>query len=404
MKRTTPISNEAGSVAPEVTRKKETTDAPKGPFSRINEAGLIYQALDVHARHCVIGARSEDGRSLGETRVVTGEQQLLAAVRAPRAARKWLTFEEGAMAPWLCALLRPEVEKLLVCDPRENALIGRSARKRDQWDVRALCRLFALGELKEVWHEHEPARLELHHAAEHYCQMRGQLIRAKSKLKAWYKRHGVMAVDTSRVYSVQGRKEWIGKLPAGTARLSAHGHYAVIDALQASLTAAWERIRELGRHCPEIARFTAVPGVGRVGAHLFSALIVDPRRFATDQKLWRYCKLAIVDRTSDGKPLGYQRLERHGNGELKAVSYHAWKGSLVGGKPNAVRGFFEASLARTGDRRHARLNTQRKVLSTLASMWRHQSAFCAETFLRAPVSPGADATHPQNPANVSMST
>ena len=299
-----------------------------GPLSRVKETGLIYLSLDVHARHCVLGARSEDGRWLGEARVPTGEKHLLAAVRAPRAGRKWLTFEEGAMAPWLCTLLRPEVEKLVVCDPRENALIGRSARKRDQWDVRALCRLFALGELKEVWHEHEPARLELHHAAEHYCQMRGQLIRAKAKLKAWYKRQGVMAVDTKKVYSAKGRKEWMEKLPAGTARLSARHHYAVIDVLQESLTGAWAQIEQLGRRCPEIARFDEVPGVGPVGAHLFSALIVDPRRFATDQKLWRYCKLAVVDRTSDGKPLGYQRLERHGNGELKAVSYHAWKGAI----------------------------------------------------------------------------
>src|SRR4029453_3445696 len=107
----------------------------------------------------------------------------------------------------------------------------------------------------------------------------------------------------------------------------------------------------------------------------------------------------IVDRTSDGKPLGYQRLERHGHGRLKALSYHAWKGAIVSKKPNAVRSFFEASLARTGDRRHARLNTQRKVLSTLASLWRHKAVFNAQRFLAAarPADKGASA--PNNMPN-----
>jgi transposase len=362
-------------------KEKESSERGLGAFGQIEEVGRIFFSLDSHARHCVLGARSEDGRWLGQTSIATTEKELLAAIRAPRAGRKWLCFEEGAMAPWLCTLLRPEVEKLVVCDPRENALIGRSARKRDQWDVRALCRLFALGELKEVWHEHDAARLELHHAAEHYCQMGQQLVRAKSKLKAWFKRHGVMVVDTMAVYSRQGRQRWLEKLPKGTAQISAHGHYAVIDALTQACAEAWKRLRQLGRNCPEIARFDEVPGVGPVGAHLFSAFIVDPRRFRSDAKLWRYCKLAVVERSSDGKPLGYQRLDRQGHGRLKAVSYHAWKGAMIRKKTNAVRTFFEASLARTGDRRHARLNTQRKLLSTLASMWRHKTRFSAEKFL-----------------------
>lgn len=44
-------------------------------------------------------------------------------------------------------------------------------------------------------------------------------------------------------------------------------------------------------------------------------------------KLWRYCKLAVTDRSRrDGKELGYKRLERRGNGRLKEVSYQIWKG------------------------------------------------------------------------------
>jgi len=34
-----------------------------------------------------------------------------------------LTFEEGTSAAWLHDLLNPHVSKLVVCDPRKNALL-----------------------------------------------------------------------------------------------------------------------------------------------------------------------------------------------------------------------------------------------------------------------------------------
>jgi len=54
-----------------------------------------------------------------------------------------------------------------------------------------------------------------------------------------------------------------------------------------------------------------------MGAHVFSAIIEQPGRFANKHKLWKYSQLSITDRSSDNKPLGYQRLDRRGNQELK---------------------------------------------------------------------------------------
>jgi len=102
---------------------------------------------------------------------------------------------------------------------------------------------------------------------------------------------------------------------------------------------------QLGRPFPEILRLQTLPGVGRDGAHLFVAYIQEPGRFATAQQLYRYCRLGIRDRTSDGKPLGYQRLDR------------------------------------TGSALHARLNTQRKVLHTLLVLWREGRQLEPQRFL-----------------------
>jgi transposase len=98
-----------------------------------------------------------------------------------------------------------------------------------------------------------------------------------------------------------------------------------------------------------VKQFQSVPGVGPIAAHVFSAIIEEPSRFASKFKLWKYSQLGITDRSSDNKPLGYQRLDRRGNAELKNLSYHAWRTackSTTG--PNAIKSFYQQSRLRTG--------------------------------------------------------
>jgi hypothetical protein len=137
---------------------------------------------------------------------------------------------------------------------------------------------------------------------------------------------------------------------------------------------------QLGRKFPEIARLRTLPGVGTIGAHLFVAYIQEPGRFETPQRLFRYCRLGIRDRTSDNKPLGYQQLDRCGHGVLKAISYRAWL-TAQKQKCGAIYQFYVASLERTGDETHARLNTQRKVLHALLVLWDSGQLFDAKRFL-----------------------
>ena len=118
-----------------------------------------------------------------------------------------------------------------------------------------------------------------------------------------------------------------------------------------------------------------------MASHVFSAIIEEPARFRNKQQLRKYSQLGITDRSSDGKPLGYQRLDRRGNHELKNLSYHAWRTackSTTG--PNAIKSFYQASRQRTHDVRHARLNTQRKILEALWLIWLRHRPFDPEKF------------------------
>src|SRR5438067_8475799 len=119
-----------------------------------------------------------------------------------------------------------------------------------------------------------------------------------------------------------------------------------------------EEVERVGGGFWEVREFQRLPGVGPIAAHVFSAIIEEPSRFHHPQQLRKYSQLGITDRTSDNKPLGYQRLDRRGNHELKNLSYHAWRTackSTTGA--NAIKAFYQQSRLRTGSVRHARLNT-----------------------------------------------
>ena len=51
-----------------------------------------------------------------------------------------VTFEEGTWSVWLYDLLNPHVDKLVVCNPRKNALL-KDGNKSDRIDARKLAEL-----------------------------------------------------------------------------------------------------------------------------------------------------------------------------------------------------------------------------------------------------------------------
>ena len=58
------------------------------------------------------------------------------------------------------------------------------------------------------------------------------------------------------------------------------------------------------------------------GSLVFSRVVPTstPKRFSNKRKFWRYCRLGITRRESNGKRLSHPRLDNAGNGSLKDVS------------------------------------------------------------------------------------
>ena len=113
----------------------------------------VYAALDLHSRMSVLGSMEHGGKTGARMRFATEAETLRAALTRLRQARRplFLTMEAGALTRWASAIVRPLVERLIICEPRHNRLINSNPTKSDEADVEGMCLLLRLGKLKEVW-------------------------------------------------------------------------------------------------------------------------------------------------------------------------------------------------------------------------------------------------------------
>ncbi len=341
---------------------------------------ITYLGMDLHAKTCTLGQMDDDGSFRGNMEFPTSENNITHALKSIKAKEKYLTIEAGPLTYWAAQVANPFVSQVIVCDPRENALIYKSPYKKDKVDTRKLCRLLRLGELNHVYLPENDDRALFKAAAQHYLDLRSQLIRLKQKIKAMYRYWGIINVFTDTVYSKTGRDKYIEQVKHLPVRNQLKRLYYLMDQTEAMRKSALKSMKQLGRKHVEIREFMKIPGIADIGAHVFDAFIQTPHRFAKKNRLWKYCRLSITDRSSDGKPLGFQRIDRAGVGELKALSYRAFMTAMK--SDNEVKRFYLSSLKRTHSRKHARLNTQRKILSVMYSIWKKGAAYRPEFFAR----------------------
>jgi transposase len=336
--------------------------------------------MDLHAKNFTLGDMGDDGSFRGNIEFSTSEKNIIHAIKSIKAKEKYLAIEAGTLTYWAAQVASPLVTQVIVCDPRENALIYKSPYKKDKVDTRKLCKLLRLNELHHVYQPENDDRAIFKAAAQHYIDLRNQLTRIKLKIKAMYRHWGIFDLFNDAVYSNSGRNEYLVQVKHFPVREQLLRLYCLMDQIGAMHKSSLKSMKQLGRKYPEIRQFVKIPGIADINAHIFDAFIQTPDRFAKRSQLWKYCRLSIADRSSDGKQLGFKRIDKSGIGELKAISYRAFIAAMKG--DNEVKRFYLASLQRTYNRKHARLNTQRKILAVMYSIWKKGAAYKPELFIR----------------------
>src|SRR5580692_7225170 len=136
--------------------------------------------MDVHQASISIAVRDAAGKVLMECIIETKAATVLEFIQGLRGSL-WITFEEGTSAAWLYDLLKPHVTKVVVCDPRKNALL-KAGNKNDRVDARKLCDLLLAG----VYHGESGVRT-LRELSRSYLAVSKDLTRVMNRLKALYR-------------------------------------------------------------------------------------------------------------------------------------------------------------------------------------------------------------------------
>ena len=137
--------------------------------------------MDVHKESISIAVSNGAGKIVMECVIETKASMILEFIDGLRGDLQ-VTFEEGTSAAWLYDLLKPHVTKLVVCDPRENALL-KVGNKSDRIDARKLAELLYLDKLSSVYHGENGVRA-LKELARSYLTVTKDLSQVMNRLKA----------------------------------------------------------------------------------------------------------------------------------------------------------------------------------------------------------------------------
>ena len=116
-----------------------------------------YIGMDVHKETVTIAVLSATGKVVMESVIETKANTILQCIGGLR-GDVHITFEEGTWAAWLYDLLKPHVTRVVVCNPRRNALL-KEGSKNDKVDARKLAELLRLNSLKPVYHGEHGVRM-----------------------------------------------------------------------------------------------------------------------------------------------------------------------------------------------------------------------------------------------------
>ena len=342
---------------------------------------IKYVGLDVHLENTVISVRDDSTRVIARGIVATAAAPLVAFMRQLRGPVH-VALEEGTQAQWLYDLLRPVVDRIVVCDLRGER---RRGNKGDQQDADTLSARLQRGDLRVVYHD-VGSRSTLREVARAYHTVVKERTSQMLRLKAIFRARGIKTTGKG-VYDPAQRAEWLAHLPEPGLRFRTRMLYALLDAATPLGLDAKARLLAEARRDPSYARVRRIPGFGPIRTALVLALLLSPWRFRTKRNLWAFAGLAVVTHTSaeytthHGQPVRRARapMTRGLNRNHHPLVKYLFKGAALTAirQPGPVQSLYAAYLAAGLRPELARVNIARKLATTVLHVWKTGEAFDA---------------------------
>lgn len=340
--------------------------------------------MDVHQATISAAVLDCSGRVVMECIVETKAATVLDFIVGIRGSL-CVTFEEGTCAGWLYDLLWPKVNKIVVCDPRKNALL-QAGNKSDKIDARKLAELLRVGQLSAVYHNCEAGIRRLRELARSYLALTKDLTRVMNRIKAAYRSWGIGCSGT-QVFTPKYRAAWLEKLPEAGVRSRVQRLYAQYDCLTPLRQEARQDLLLEARKHSATQLLRQIPCIGPIRSALL-ALLQTPHRFRTKRQLWAYSGLALESEISgeycmvggrivrSKKQLNVRGLNRNHNHDLKYLFKSAALAASISAGP--FRDFYTALLIKGMKPALARLTLARKIAAIVLVVWKRGGRFDAQ--------------------------
>ena len=189
---------------------------------------IKYVGLDVHQSTISIAVLNAEGKLVMQSVVATHSRTIVDFLQGLRGTLH-LTFEEGTHSAWLYDLLVRRVSKLVVCNPRKNALL-KAGNKSDASDARKLAELLRAGMLSPVYHGQNSAAT-VKQLGRSYATLTEDTTRTMGRIKALYRSQAI-ACAGEKPYGSRHREDYLAQLLEPGLQRRARRLYQELDLLQ----------------------------------------------------------------------------------------------------------------------------------------------------------------------------
>jgi transposase len=340
-----------------------------------------YIGMDVHQATISVAVMDAQGKVIMECLLESKAATIVEFIPGLHGTLS-LTFEEGTWAAWLHHLLKPHVNRLVVCDPRKAALL-KEGNKSDRIEARKLAEMLGTHQLHSVYHGEHGIRT-LKELGRSYLTITKDVTRVMNRIKALYRSWAIPCSGTT-VYASRHRAEWLAKIVEPGVRVRAERLYQQLDSLQpVRLQARREFLVESHKH-PAVKLLRQIPSIGPIRAALLVALLQTPHRFRTKRQLWAYSGFAVE--TQDSGEYRYVRGKLQRNRERIPVRglndnhnkdlKNLFKGAAISAStsPGPLHDFYVALVAKGIRPTMARLTLARKIAAVSLTMWKKGVSF-----------------------------
>lgn len=322
-----------------------------------------YIGIDAHSSSCSFCVMDEKGSIVDESQLETNGRILINYLRSFGGERH-IALEECEISSWLHSILKPEAEKVIVCNPVVNSQYKKN--KTDKLDARHLAKLLRGGFLSEVYHD-DSARENLRVIVSAYQNIVEEGVRLKNRYKSLFRRRGQLV----RGRTIYNDESLLNDLKRPDFRFVGRQLYLQLEQVETIRQDYLKEMRRLTKKFTEMRYLKSIPGIGDIHAAKIISQVVNPARFENKYKFYGYCGLARHKCMSAGQEHGSAMI--HGNKILKCAYKMAAYSALQG--THGLRQYYDRLISKGTEHKHAANAVARKIAAISLTVWRKKEDY-----------------------------